>query len=561
MDVVRGVKQYVSRMIAEAGTGMKVLIMDKETISIVSMVYSQSDILQKEVYNFELLSNTGREAMKHLSAICIIRPTIENIDLLCTELKTPKYGSYFIYFTNRIDRGSIEKLALCDDQESVREVKEYYADYLAVGQHLFSFNIDHLTTSGLEYKRVCDGIVAALLSLKKKPYIRYTHSSRVSQRLADDLYRSINHRQERELFDFRSDVPPLLLILDRKDDPVTPLLNQWSYQAMVHEVFGIQNHRVDLSRAPGITKELQEIVLSPESDEFFRENMYLNFGDIGANIKTMVDSFQEKQKSHAKIESIADMKAFVENYPQFRKLSGTVAKHVAVVSELSRIVAEHHLMAVSETEQDIVTQSEKSNHYKNVESLIKNSAVRSVDCLRLVLLIVLRYEGQLKRSEIDHLVKLLRMREIPDQKLDLVDAIMESYREEKRTSKLFESSNPLTMKKFLRGLKGVENVYTRHKPYLVDVLENLMKGKLRESQYPFMGDPLGDKPQDVIVFIVGGATYAEAFAVAQMNSSNQGMRIVLGSNTILNSESFMTEILKSSPRESARERFRQLPPV
>lgn len=47
----------------------------------------------------------------------------ENIDLLCKELRTPKYGAYFIYFTNRIDRGSIEKLALSDDQESVREVK------------------------------------------------------------------------------------------------------------------------------------------------------------------------------------------------------------------------------------------------------------------------------------------------------------------------------------------------------------------------------------------------------------------------------------------------------
>ena len=36
--------------------------------------------------------------------------------------------------------------------------------------------------------------------------------------------------------------------------------------------------------------------------------MYNNFGEIGANIKTMVDSYQEKSKSHAKIESIADMK-------------------------------------------------------------------------------------------------------------------------------------------------------------------------------------------------------------------------------------------------------------
>ena len=27
----------------------------------------------------------------------------------------------------------------------------------------------------------------------------------------------------------------LLKVLDRSDDPLTPLLNQWTYQAMVHE--------------------------------------------------------------------------------------------------------------------------------------------------------------------------------------------------------------------------------------------------------------------------------------------------------------------------------------
>ncbi len=36
--------------------------------------------------------------------------------------------------------------------------------------------------------------------------------------------------------------------------------------------------------------------------------MYLNFGEIGANIKSLVDEYQEKSKGHAKIESIADMK-------------------------------------------------------------------------------------------------------------------------------------------------------------------------------------------------------------------------------------------------------------
>ena len=75
MNVVLAVKQYINAMIRDSGPGMKVLLMDKETTSIVSMVYSQSEILQKEVYLFELLSNSSRESMKHLNAICFLRPT------------------------------------------------------------------------------------------------------------------------------------------------------------------------------------------------------------------------------------------------------------------------------------------------------------------------------------------------------------------------------------------------------------------------------------------------------------------------------------------------------
>ena len=42
---------------------------------VVSMVYAQSEILQKEVYLFERIDSQGRETMKHLKAICFLRPT------------------------------------------------------------------------------------------------------------------------------------------------------------------------------------------------------------------------------------------------------------------------------------------------------------------------------------------------------------------------------------------------------------------------------------------------------------------------------------------------------
>lgn len=64
--------------------------------------------------------------------------------------------------------------------------------------------------------------------------------------------------QEDQLFDFRkADTPPILLILDRRNDPITPLLSQWTYQAMVHELLGINNGRVDLSDVPDVRPELK----------------------------------------------------------------------------------------------------------------------------------------------------------------------------------------------------------------------------------------------------------------------------------------------------------------
>ena len=43
-------------------------------------------------------------------------------------------------------------------------------------------------------------------------------------------------------------------------------------------------------------------------------------------------------------------------------MSGTVSKHVTVVSELSRLVSEHCLLEVSELEQDIACRSDHAQH-------------------------------------------------------------------------------------------------------------------------------------------------------------------------------------------------------
>lgn len=48
--------------------------------------------------------------------------------------------------------------------------------------------------------------------------------------------------------------------------------------------------------------------------------------------------------------------------------------------------------------------------------------------------------------------------------------------------------------------------------------------------------------QDIIIFIVGGATYEEARAVAQLNEANKMQKVYLTGSAMLNSTSFIGDL-------------------
>ncbi len=86
----------------------------------------------------------------------------------------------------------------------------------------------------------------------------------------------------------------------------------------------------------------------------------------------------------------------------------------------------------------------------------------------------------------------------------------------------------------------MENIYTQHTPRMGQTISNLIKGRLKESTHPFVeGGTTKDKPQDIVIFMVGGATYEEARLIAQVNASTPGVRIVLGGTSVLNSDMFI----------------------
>eukprot|EP01101_Sappina_pedata_P012209 TRINITY_DN8349_c0_g1_i1.p1 TRINITY_DN8349_c0_g1~~TRINITY_DN8349_c0_g1_i1.p1 ORF type:complete len:576 (-),score=250.29 TRINITY_DN8349_c0_g1_i1:33-1727(-) len=552
MNIVQSSQDYINKMLSNI-PGMKVIVLDRETAGILSMVCSKSQILQREVFLFERIDVGTREMMPHLKAVCLLRPTLENIMLLQKELREPKYGEYNIFFTNIVKNSHLEDLAQSDEHEVVAQVQEYFCDYYAVNPDLFNLNIDSVISLEPSFhqavtERICDGLTAVLLSLKKNPVIRYQKNSEMCQRISRELTRRITGSQDKSLFEFRkSETSPVLLVIDRCNDPVTPLLAQWTYQAMIHELLTIKNNRVDLRGVSGIKKELEEVVLSMDQDPFFSKNIYSNYGDLAINIKSLLDELQKHAKTNTSIQSISDMKKFIENYPEYRKLSGNVSKHVAILDEMHRVIEKRDLMNVSELEQEIACKDDQATHHKSLVEIFSNSKVTKDDKLKMLMIYSLRYE--LVSNKMTELAELLISSGVPRDTVALVSAMKRYGGEAQRTGDLFANKDFIASfsASVQRGIQGAQNVFTQHKPFLIKILNDMLKGYMKETEFPALNaqpQQLKERPQDIIVFIAGGATYEEALHIAQFNQTTPNVRVVLGGTTVHSSTSFLGELTK-----------------
>jgi vacuolar protein sorting-associated protein 45 len=608
VDGIAIIRQYIDRMV-QGGTssdavsskkisGMKVLLLDAITTQILSAVYSQTEILGQQVYLVTRLDDQGKtengESSSHLKAICFVRPTPANIDLLVRELLQPRFIEYHLFFTGIVSPKDVRRLAEADGEGSsrVKQVQEFYADYIPVTEDLWTLQcvntIAMTTVAGtswapkyaVEYERNVAGLASMLLSLKRTPaLIRFAAKSPCAEELAHEMHELI---QSDDIFQFRSTMrPPLsgsggssasgggglhLIILDRRDDPVTPLLSQWTYQAMVHELLGLNNHRVLLKGAPNINSpDLEEVVLSSTADSFFFQNRYKNFGELGENIQHLLQEYQKTTASHnvSNLNTVSEMQAFMEKFPEIKSQSHTVSKHVAIMGELARLVEVCALLDVSQLEQELACNDDHHAHWRELLNKLQSPAVKIPDKLRLGLLYVLRYEHSGNR----HMVQNAMIQGgVPSHMVQLIDTLLQYAGTESRGTGLYgellsQNNNLMSKmtKKMITSVQGIQNVYSQHVPVLMDVVTALSKGKLTAKTHPIVPGSLRSAkqarhdapsipveqlvPDEVLIFIVGGVTYEEGTKISEWNAnSNNRIRVILAGSTVHNSTSFLDEV-------------------
>ncbi|KAL7578059.1 hypothetical protein ACA910_014996 [Epithemia clementina (nom. ined.)] len=196
---------------------MKAFLLDAVTTQIVSSVYSQTEILSKQVYLVTRLDEDDKKRQQrqpqevvrtevgHLTALVFCRPTPANIDYLGRELSSPRFRHYHIYFSSVLSTGLLRLLAEHDRWERVASVQEYFADFVPINPDLWTLqSTAHslvLTTAAgtswapkyaAQYERQLQGLQSMLLAMKRQPTcIRYAGHSACAEELAQDLHESI----------------------------------------------------------------------------------------------------------------------------------------------------------------------------------------------------------------------------------------------------------------------------------------------------------------------------------------------------------------------------------
>lgn len=589
MDVFALVRDYVERLIPADST-MKCLLLDPETVETVSVVFGQSHLLERGVFLIDQVTQTDRTAVYAMRCIVFVRPSIGSIRAIEAELKAGNFQSYTLGFSNAISSELLNRLASADVHERVVRVEECFADFTAINRDLVltplsrpppgSFDLpvpSPLTPNALGmteayYSRVTQGITAACLALRRRPLFRFAASSQLSRRIATECIAQM--RSDPELYNFQAK-DTVLLIVDRVDDVLTPLLTPWTYQAMLAEHLDMHNNRLLLPGAEGQPIEERAFVFGQQDDTFFANNMYSSWGDVCLRVNAFVAQTKERTSTEGK--SMAELRDMAQQLAVNAHMKGTAQKHINCMTQMAEGIKQRCLYQSSAFEQRMLIESSASDHWTELQEIAKKIqaniqaagaaayppgarfAPGHMDIVRLCLIYHLKYEKSVANSKVVEFVARLGIQEF-----DGIVQQLRNYIGEARDCKSClgnasaMASVGSALSSLIKGFTDVQSVRTQHEPLLKKHLVALAQNKLDAEQFPYASTAPTNpqfRPKEVVIFIAGGCTMEEASLVAQLQSQaatgavspTGDMKILLMAPNVLTTKTFIQALACARP--------------
>ncbi|XP_018629069.1 protein transport Sec1a isoform X1 [Nicotiana tomentosiformis] len=544
----------------DSRSSWKVLIMDKVTVKVMSSTCKMADITDQGVSLVEDLFRR-RQPLPTMDAIYFIQPSKENVVMFLSDMsgREPLYRKAYVYFSSPIPKDLVarikndtsviprigalgEVIIMCFClQYCVHHEIDIFTSLTESSYSFFFFFIFCTMQMNLEYFPIdsqgfvtdheraleelfgesaqnsrrtdaCLNVMATRIatvfaSLKEFPFVRYrgpkgrdgsTTNFRelVPEKLATAIWNNITM--------YRSSIPNFpqketceLLILDRSVDQIAPVIHEWTYDAMCHDLLDMDGNKYvhEVPSKSGGPPEKKEVLLE-DQDPVWLELRHTHIADASERLHDRFTNFVSKNKA-AQMEqrdggelSTRDLQKMVQALPQYNEQKERLSIHVEIAGELNKVIREMGLRELGQLEQDLVFGDAGTKEI--IHFLRTKQDTAGENKLRLMMIYASVYP---EKFEGDKAAKLMQLAKLSPEDMKAVKNMRMLEGSEKRKASSGSFSLKFDSQKKGKAARqdrtGEEETWQlfRFYPVIEELVEKMCKGDLPKDDYQCMNSP------------------------------------------------------------------------
>ncbi|CAN1333124.1 SNARE-interacting protein KEULE [Linum perenne] len=506
----------------------KVLIMDKLTVKIMSYACKMADITQEGVSLVEDIYKR-RQPLPSMDAIYFIQPTKENIIMFKSDMggKKPLYKKAFVFFSSPVSRDLVALVREGIMVSRIGALREMNLEYFAMDSQAFLtdheraleelFGDDEDSRKGdAALSVIATRIATVFASLREFPYLRYraaksldvttmtTTRDLITTKLAARVWDRISHYKQK-IDQFPQSETCDLLILDRSVDQIAPIIHEWTYDAICHDLLNMEGNKyvheashacIPVPGKSGGPPEKKEVLLE-EHDPLWVELRHAHIADASERLHDKMTTFVAKNKA-AQIQhgsrdgelSTRDLQKMVQALPQYSEQIDKLSLHVEIAGKVNRVIRDSGLRDLGQLEQDLVFGDAGTKEV--IKYLTTNEDASRENKLRLLMILASIYP---EKFEGDKGLNLMKLAKLPEDDMTAVNnmRMFGGTTETKKSSASFSLKFDIKKKRAARKDRTDQEEtgwqLSRFYPMVEELVIKLNKGELSKDEYPCLNDP------------------------------------------------------------------------
>jgi syntaxin-binding protein 1 len=434
-----------------------VLVVDPQSLRVISSSIGMYNLMEHHVSIVEDLMKK-RAPFRDQAVLYLVEPNEESVSRIIedwtpnkTTLKQgPLYGNtIFLYFLGRLPDALFAKIKAC--KELVKRVKilqEVNLDFLTKEAQGFHFDMTSPSIYADLYmskyqsannisplqERMVQKLVTVCATLNEYPHVRYPANNELCKNLAFVFQQKMNEFvgsnsswwYNGDGLHLTSDRATLLL-LDRRDDCLSPLMHEFTYEAMVNDLLPIDDDRITYNSInAGTAKEgtseegtTKMDALLNDNDDVWVELRGKHIADViqmlSAKIRDIVGSntgsaLNNSAKGNGKALSINQMAKALKALPEYREIMSKLSQHMQIAHQCMDVFNKKRLLELSDLEQTFATGKTDEGRTPRLKELLGQVVEEfrkqpdSLMRLRLLAIVIVSQRGLESQSYFDKLL-------------------------------------------------------------------------------------------------------------------------------------------------------------